>query len=37
MNTIETTKKGNLSRVDISFFLILFTLVAVLVVGFIVK
>jgi hypothetical protein len=37
MKAIESTSKGNLSRFDISFFVILFTLVAMLVVGFIVK
>jgi len=36
MNTIESSNKGNMSRYDISFFVILFTLVTMLVLGFIV-
>jgi Na+-transporting methylmalonyl-CoA/oxaloacetate decarboxylase beta subunit len=36
MNKIESVKKGNLSRYDISFFVILFTLISMLVLGFIV-
>jgi hypothetical protein len=37
MNAIDSAKKGTLSRFDISFFVILFTLVLMLVVGFIIK
>jgi len=37
MNAIESTKKASLSRFDVSFFVILFTLVAMLVAGFIIK
>jgi hypothetical protein len=36
MNTIESVKKGNMSRYDISFFVILFTLISMLILGFIV-
>jgi hypothetical protein len=36
MNKIESVKKGNLSRYDISIFVILFTLISMLVLGFIV-
>lgn len=36
MNTYET-KRSNLSTFDISFFVILFTLVGMLIAGFIIK
>jgi len=37
MDGIKASKKGKLSRFDISFFVILSTLIAMLVVGFIIR
>jgi len=37
MNTIKSLTGGNLTKLDISFFLVLFTVVGMLVVGFIAK
>lgn len=37
MNTIKTTHEVNLSGFDISFFMILFVIVGILIIGFVLK